>query len=111
MVCRGSSGRVFGGFHSRCGSHDCGLARGVSEGGEGESGPRGRERREERGALLLSREARFHARLLGGATKAASVVSAPGMTPPLAATASGLDDDGGLPPLYTMVKTCPKLPR
>ena len=104
MVRRGSSDRVFG-FRRRSGSHDRGLARGVSEGGEGESGSRGRERREERGALLLSREARSRTRLLGrrnegGATKAASVVSAPGMMPPLAATASGLDDDGGLPPLW-----------
>jgi len=48
----------------RRGSHDRGLARGAR--GDQEGGPRGRERGEKRGALLLAHEARPRTLLLGG---------------------------------------------
>ena len=80
MVRRGNSGRVSGGFRRRSGSHDHGLAtRSEWEGG----GPRGRERREERGALLLSREARPRTRLLGRRNEGGVGGAGPGHDAPL----------------------------
>ena len=63
MVRHGSSSRGFGGVRRRSGSRGRGLARDARGGQEG--GPRGRERSEERGALLLAHEARPRARLPG----------------------------------------------
>lgn len=64
MVRHGSSSsRGFGGVRRRSGSRGRGLARDARGGQEG--GPRGRERSEERGALLLAHEALPRARLPG----------------------------------------------
>ena len=63
MVHRGSSSRGYGGVRRRSGSRGRGLARDARGGQEG--GPRGRERSEERGALLLAHEALPRARLPG----------------------------------------------